>query len=110
MALRVHKWEDVKKRSTKLSPEEIERIEREAMAELEAETIEGDLRAVREAAGLSQVEAAKLAEMAQGDVSRLENRDDYRLSTLRRYVEALGGRLEIIAHVGNKVVKLRGGA
>lgn len=108
MAIRVHKWDDVKKRSLKLSPEEIERVEREAIAELEQEMIEGDLRAVREAAGLSQVEAAKLAEMSQGEVSRLENREDFRLSTLRRFVHALGGRIEIIAHVGNKTVKLRG--
>jgi len=108
MAMKVYTWDEMKKRS-KLSAKEIERIEREAMEELEQEIIEGDLRAVREAAGLSQVEAAKLAEMSQGDVSRLENRADFRLSTLRRFVEALGGRLEIIAHVGDKAVKLRGG-
>ncbi len=48
-----------------LTREEVGRIEREAVAELEQELIEGDLRAVREAAGLSQVEAAKLAEMRQ---------------------------------------------
>ena len=108
MAQRVHKWDDVKGRSSKLPPEEIERIEREALRELDQEIIEGDLRAVREAAGLNQVEAAKRAEMTQGEVSRLENRDDYRLSTLRRFVQALGGRLEVIAHVGNKTVKLRG--
>lgn len=108
MAQRVHKWDDVKGRSSKLLPEEIERIEREALRELDQEIIEGDLRAVREAAGLNQVEAAKLAEMTRGEVSRLENRDDYRLSTLRRFVQALGGRLEVIAHVGDKTVKLRG--
>jgi len=38
----------------------------------------------------------------------LENRDDYRLSTLRRFVQALGGWLEVIAHVGDETVKLRG--
>ena len=32
--------------------------------------------------------------MAQADVSRTESREDHRLSTLRRYVEALGGELE----------------
>lgn len=108
MARRVHNWDDVKQRASKLSPKEIERIEREALREVDEEIIEGDLRAVREAAGLNQVEAARLAEMTQGEVSRLENRDDYRLSTLRRFVHALGGRLEVIAHVGDKTVKLRG--
>jgi hypothetical protein len=56
----------------------------------------------------SAEQPAKLAEMTQGEVSRLENREDYRLSTLRRFVQALGGSLEVIAHVGDKTVKLRG--
>ena len=107
MARQVKRWDEVKYQG-KLSREEVDRIEREADAELEQEILEGDLRAVREAAGLSQAEAAKLAEMTQGEVSRLENREDYRLSTLRRFVQALGGRLEVIAHVGDKSVKLRG--
>jgi hypothetical protein len=34
--------------------------------------------------------------MDQGDVSRLEQREDAKLSTLRRYVGALGGRLELV--------------
>ncbi len=105
MARRGHPPDSVKRRSSTLPPE---RIERKAPGELDREIIEGDLRAVREAAGLKQVEAAKLAAMTQGEVSRLENRGDYRLSTLRRFVQALGGRLEVIAHVGDKIVKLRG--
>lgn len=95
-------------RSSKLSVREIARIKRESREELAGELLAGDLRAVREAAGLSQVEAAKLAGMSQGEVSRLENRDDYRLTTLRRFVNALGGRLEITAHVAGKTVRLRG--
>ena len=107
MARRIHKWDDVKGRSSKLPPEEIERIEREALRELDGDIIEGYC--VGEGGGRSnQVEAAKLAEMTQGEVSRLENRDDYRLSTLRHLVQALGGRLEVIAHIGDKPVKLRG--
>ncbi len=57
----------MKRRASKLSPEELEHIERQAQRELEEEIIEGDLRAVREAAGVNQVEAARLAEMTHMD-------------------------------------------
>jgi hypothetical protein len=35
--------------------------------------------------------------MSQGDVSRLERRTDAYVSTIRRYLEAAGGRLRILA-------------
>ena len=35
--------------------------------------------------------------MRQGDVSKLERRADAYLSTLRRYIEAMGGQLELLA-------------
>jgi hypothetical protein len=54
------------------------------------------LRALREAVGKTQLEIADTASMNQGDVSKLEQRDDVRLSTLRRYVAALGGELELV--------------
>ncbi len=38
-------------------------------------------------------------EMTQGEVSRLERRSDLRISTLVRYVTALGGRLELQARI-----------
>src|SRR5258706_10685392 len=52
------------------------------------------LRLLREAVGKTQIEVADGADMAQGDVSRLEKQDDALASTLRRYVEALGGKLD----------------
>lgn len=54
------------------------------------------LRALRESVGKTQVEVSVVAEMAQGDVSRLEQREDAKLSTLRRYVKALGGELDLV--------------
>lgn len=99
----VHKWSNIKKRS-KLSPKRIAEIEREA----EQELIEGDLRALREIAGKTQADVAKLIEKTQSELSRMERRSDHRISTLRKLVEALGGELEVIAHVGSKRVRLRG--
>jgi hypothetical protein len=54
------------------------------------------LRALREAAGRTQVDVADAMRAAQGDISRLEQREDVKLSTLLRYVEALGGELDIV--------------
>lgn len=53
------------------------------------------LRQLRELLGLTQDEIADRLEIAQENVSRFERREDVRLSTLRGYVEALGGELHI---------------
>ncbi len=99
----VHKRSEFNKRS-KLRPKRLVELERQATREI----IEGDLRALREIAGKTQADVAKLIEKTQGELSRIERRSDHRLSTLRKLVEALGGELEIIAHVGSKRVRLRG--
>ena len=47
----------------------------------------------------------------QGDISRLETRgtlDDCQVETLRRYVVALGGELELVAVFGDKKIILTG--
>ena len=57
---------------------------------------------------LHQLEVADAAELAQAKVSELERRDDHMLSVLRRYVEALGGELEISAIFDKKRIRLKG--
>ena len=47
--------------------------------------------------GLTQTKLAERMDMSQSDLSKLERRQDVRLSTLRSYVEALDGRLTLIA-------------
>lgn len=69
------------------------------------------IRTVREAAGKTQVEVAAESQINQADVSRLENResfDDCQVSTLRRYLAALGGELELVAVFGAKRIALAG--
>jgi transcriptional regulator with XRE-family HTH domain len=46
---------------------------------------------LREQRGLTQVDAAKALAVTQGSESRVENAADLYVSTLARYVEALGG-------------------
>lgn len=60
------------------------------------------LRDVRKDLGLTQVELAAMAGMSQGDLSRLERRTDHLLSTLQRYVAAMGGHLEVAAIFGSR--------
>lgn len=99
----VKKWSEI--REKKFSPEELRCIDQD----VEAELLEMDLRALREAVGLTQEELAKRVDVTQSQLSKLERRDDHRISTLRRYVEALGGTLEICAIVGGKRIKLAEG-
>lgn len=53
------------------------------------------LQQVREATGLTQEQVAKRMGVTQASLSRLEHRPDVKLSNIRRYVEALGGTLEV---------------
>jgi DNA-binding XRE family transcriptional regulator len=69
------------------------------------------IRTVREAAGRTQQDVAETAGMDQSDISRLENREDFadcQVSTLQRYVAALGGQLELVASFGDKKIILTG--
>jgi len=52
---------------------------------------------LRKARSLTQVAVAERLQVDQGSVSKLEGRTDMYLSTLREYVEALGGKLELRA-------------
>jgi transcriptional regulator with XRE-family HTH domain len=66
-----------------------------------------NLRSLRESLGKTQDEIARRAAMTQSQLSRLERRDDHLLSTLRKYVRALGGDLEVVAVLRKKRVSLR---
>lgn len=52
---------------------------------------------IRRAVGLTQLELAGSLDIAQGSVSKIENQADMYLSTLRKYVHALGGELHLTA-------------
>jgi predicted transcriptional regulator len=55
------------------------------------------LEELRKARDLSQEEIAQALEVGQPAVAKLEKRTDMHISNLRRYIEALGGKLEITA-------------
>jgi plasmid maintenance system antidote protein VapI len=64
------------------------------------------MRELRALAGKSQVEVAEAMGVAQAEVSRLEGRADTRLSTIERYVKALGGEVEVVAKFGDRSLRL----
>lgn len=67
---------------------------------------EMSLRELRKSLGVSQQSLADAMDMTQSEVSRLEQRSDHRLSTIRRAVQAFGGQVEVVAIVGQKRVRL----
>jgi len=77
-----------------LSPVRRKKVEARA-ASLIAE--EMSLRNLRQALTLTQERMAETLGIGQDGVSRLEKRSDLLLSTLRTYIEAMGGQLSLIA-------------
>lgn len=61
---------------------------------------------LREGRGLTQQELAHQMHVTQANISRVEHQDDLYLSTLRSYIEALGGRLEVHAVFDDQTVDL----
>ena len=77
-----------------LSPGQRKKVEARA-ARLIAE--EMTLQQLRHARRLTQQKIAKSLNIGQEGVSKLEKRSDLLISTLREYVEAMGGNLSLIA-------------
>lgn len=63
---------------------------------------EKTLQELRQAHKLTQKRMAEVLGIGQDSVSRLEQRSDLLISTLRGYVEAMGGRLSLVAEFPNQ--------
>jgi len=79
----------------KMSPERL------ARSKAKAKSIMADMliAEIRKEVGLTQDELAANLGITQPSMSKLESQDDMHVSTLRRIVRALGGELEIVAHL-----------
>ena len=86
-----------------LPAERRERIEARKQALIQEYEL---LKALRQDRDVSQAQLAELMGIRQASISKIENQDDMRLSTLRKYVEALGGELEIRVHFPDSDVSL----
>ncbi len=58
---------------------------------------EMSLTELRKSRGITQNEVANLLNMKQPSVAQLESREETYISTLRNYLHALGGELEVTA-------------
>jgi transcriptional regulator with XRE-family HTH domain len=92
-----------KELEARMPPENLARAEAKAK-EILAEMF---LNEIRKHTGLTQEDLAKTLAIRQPSLSKLENQDDMQISTLRRIIQALGGELELIAHMPGGDIRLR---
>ena len=86
----------------KMSPQSRERsdaLHKNMLAEM-------PLNELRQARALSQVKLAETLHVNQAAVSKIERRTDMYISTLRAYIRAMGGELEIVAKFPDGEVKI----
>jgi DNA-binding XRE family transcriptional regulator len=96
----------LQEKMAQLAPERRARIEAEA-DRLHTEYL--TLKELRRARELTQEQLAQSLGIRQATVAQLEKRADLMLSTLRGYVEAMGGRLELLVEFpGKPAVSLKG--
>ena len=86
----------------KMSPEARARVDARVVAALQ----QLPLLELRKARSLSQQKLAEALDTTQGEVSKIEHRTDLYLSTLRNYIEAMGGELDIIARFKDGAVRI----
>ena len=75
---------------------ELDRRFKELINEVES------LRELRRISAKSQAKIAKTLKISQPAVSKIEKQTDMYLSTLRSYVEAIGGELDVIVRLPNR--------
>ena len=61
---------------------------------------------IRKEAGFTQEDLAKAMGIKQPSLSKLESQKDIQISTLQRLIQALGGQLELIAHMPGGDIKI----
>ena len=61
---------------------------------------------LRQARQFTQQQIAKTLKIKQASVSKMENQTDMYLSTIRKYIEAMGGELEIVAKFPEGSIKV----
>jgi predicted XRE-type DNA-binding protein len=81
----------------KMSPS----AQKTAAAKTERMLKEMPLQELRQAHQMSQERMAEILHTKQANVSRIERRTDMYISTLRSFIEAMGGQLDIVARFPN---------
>jgi DNA-binding XRE family transcriptional regulator len=95
------KWSEIRNLHH-FTPEEEEKIRQGARVILR----EDALMKLRQHQHVTQRELAAALGVSQVNISRIEHEDDPQLSTMRRFIEALGGELIVQARIGDEVIDL----
>lgn len=82
-------------------------VDRTRAARRTAELLrEMPLQELRQARQFSQEALAEALDTSQSSISKLEGRVDVYVSTLRRYIESMGGELDIVARFPDGSVRI----
>lgn len=100
MATKTRNFNELRKRARQSDPRWDEKVAERQRAMEDALA----LAELRRSRNVTQIQLAEELGISQGNVSRVESRGDVYLSTLRSYVQALGGHLEIAAVFGDERV------
>lgn len=95
-----HNFDKLKKG---MKPENLRKAQAKAK-EMMAEML---LAEIRKEAGFTQEDIAHALGIKQPSLSKLESQDDMQISTLQRLIQALGGQLELIAHMPDGDIRIR---
>ena len=93
--MKLHRWEDLGAEAAKAPG--FEEAYEQAGRELAEELVEYHLAELRQLRQVTQVELARQLGISQPGLSAMEKRGDVQLSTLRDFVQGLGGHLELTA-------------
>jgi DNA-binding XRE family transcriptional regulator len=91
-----------KELEAKMSPERRARIATVTRKKIE----QIEFSELREEMKFTQAELAEKLKKTQATVSQLESRSDWHLSTLREYIEALGGKIEVSAIFPRRTIRI----
>ncbi len=80
-----------------------ERVEDRALGML----VEMALQEIRQDRNITQVQLAEQLELNQAAISKMEHQSDMHISTLRRLLAAMGGRLKLVAEFPDQDVVIR---
>jgi ribosome-binding protein aMBF1 (putative translation factor) len=97
-------WEDLEHdlHAAGVSPAEIEAGARQLLAQVRGH----QLAQTRKQLGLGQKEIAAAMSVSIARVSQIEHGDVTSFEVIARYVEALGGRLDLVADFGDRTIRL----
>jgi predicted XRE-type DNA-binding protein len=103
-------WEEAKRRAHEIDPtwDSSDRVAArdESRERMRAEQRGHQLAELRKQSGVTQNQIAELMEVSQARVSQIEHGKITSMDLVRDYIVALGGTLDVVAHVGDWSVKV----